>query len=476
SASDTASLSVFVINDAPALTPGAPVLPAITEDDTGHASQAVGLLVAGRIADADASALTGVAVIGQSPGSGSWQYSLDGGATWAAVGSVSDGSALLLRATDRVRYLPDGSGADSASLGFLAWDQTAGTAGQRVDSSVRGGSSAFSAASDSASVSVAAVNDAPVLVPWSPALPPLSEDDTASTGQSVAALLGGSVSDADAGALQGIALVEADAAAGSWQYSLDGGASWLALGSVAEDDALLLRPADRLRFVPDGLDATSATLRYRAWDQTAGSADSRADTGAAGGSSAFSSASDIAAVAVTAVNDAPVLTPAAPVLPPITEDAGLHAGLTVAALLGGSVSDVDAGALQGVAVTGLVPGNGRWQYSINHGASWVDMGAVSDNAALLLRATDVLRLVPDGIDADSAQITYRAWDQSTGVAGGTGDTSVNGGSTAFSVATDTAFLAITAVNDAPVLAAGTTALSPIDEDQLNPPGQTVASF
>ena len=39
------------------------------------------------------------------------------------------------------------------------------------------------------------------------------------------------------------------------------------------------------------------------------------------------------------------------------------------------------------------------------------MGAVSDADALLLRATDSVRFVPDGLNADSGSITYRAWDQ-----------------------------------------------------------------
>ena len=53
---------------------------------------------------------------------------------------------------------------------------------------------------------------------------------------------------------------------------------------------------------------------------------------------------------------------------------------------------------------------------------------------------------------DSASFTFRAWDQSSGSAGALADTSVNGGQTPFSTATDSASITVTSVNDAPVLA------------------------
>ncbi len=59
-------------------------------------------------------------------------------------------------------------------------------------------------------------------------------------------------------------------------------------------------------------------------------------------------------------------------------------------------------------------------------------------------------------------ITLRAWDQTSGTAGNQVDTSVNGGTTTFSSATDTANLTVTAVNDAPVFTS--TAVETVDED------------
>ena len=61
-----------------------------------------------------------------------------------------------------------------------------------------------------------------------------------------------------------------------------------------------------------------------------------------------------------------------------------------------------AGAVEGIAVTALVSGNGTWEYSTDGGGSWNDVGAVSNASALLLRANDRLRFVPDGLNADVA--------------------------------------------------------------------------
>ena len=46
-------------------------------------------------------------------------------------------------------------------------------------------------------------------------------------------------------------------------------------------------------------------------------------------------------------------------------------GQTVSSLLGASMTDVDTGAAEGIAVTGVVSGNGGWEYSTDGGATWV---------------------------------------------------------------------------------------------------------
>ena len=79
------------------------------------------------------------------------------------------------------------------------------------------------------------------------------------------------VSDVDSGALLGIAVTTADTTNGAWWYSTDDGASWNALGAVANNNARLLA-ADantRLYFQPNAnYQGTMATaIAFRAWDQ-----------------------------------------------------------------------------------------------------------------------------------------------------------------------------------------------------------------
>ena len=168
------------------------------------------------------------------------------------------------------------------------------------------------------------------------------------------------------------------------------------------------------------------------------------------------------------VNDAPVLAPIGPTLTAITEDQTTNAtdpGQTVSSFIGASISDVDAGAVKGIAITGLTSTNGAWQYSINGGTTWTAIGAVSNSTALLLDASDKIRFLPDGNNGGTDTITYRAWDETAGTHGTTADTSTNGGTSAFSTATDTAHLTVTSVNDAPVITSGA-AVARVSEEGL----------
>jgi plastocyanin len=172
-------------------------------------------------------------------------------------------------------------------------------------------------------------------------------------------------------------------------------------------------------------------------------------------------------VVATAINDAPVLNPSlGQSLTTITEknitDLA-NPGNTVASILGLAVTDVDFAPLQGIAITGTTItgyGLGQWQFSVNGGATWTAFGtgtafgAVSDSSALLLRATDLVRFLPDAKNGNVAAITYRAWDQTGASFGSQGtkfNASVNGGTSPFSLATATGAITVQDVNDPPVL-------------------------
>src|SRR5262249_16352849 len=154
----------------------------------------------------------------------------------------------------------------------------------------------------------------------------------------------------------------------------------------------------RLRFLPLTDFVGDVTITYHAWDRTRGSAGSRANLalpGVLGGETAFSAAAETAKLTVLPVNDRPVLN-TAPLtfLPSILPGDADPAGTTVGQLLGSSVTDVDAGAAQGIAVTLAVssPKTGKWQF--NHGGLWSDVGKIPRNQALLLEPADGIRFVP----------------------------------------------------------------------------------
>ncbi|HEY2411618.1 MAG TPA: tandem-95 repeat protein, partial [Pirellulaceae bacterium] len=343
------------------------------------------------------------------------------------------------------------------SVTFRAWDQTSGSAGTTVDVSTNGGTTAYSTATATSNITVTSVNDAPVLA-GANNFTTISEDQTSNTGDLVSTLISGQVSDVDSGAVNGIAMTGLTSGTGTWQYSTDNGSTWTAVGSVSDSSALLLRSSDKLRLIPDGQNATSGSVTFRAWDQTSGSNGTTVDVSANGGTTAYSTATATSNITVTSVNDAPVLA-GANNFTTISEDQTANGGDLISTLIGGQVSDVDSGAVNGIAVTGLTSGTGTWQYSTDNGSTWTAVGSVSDSSALLLRSTDKLRLVPDGQNATTGSVTFRAWDQTSGSAGTNVDVSTNGGTTAYSTATATSNITVTAVNDAPVVTAPAAAVT-----------------
>ena len=337
-----------------------------------------------------------------------------------------------------------------------------GTANGGVDTS----------AAQTFTVTITAANDAPVLDnAGNMALATILEDAVTNAGTLITDLIasagGDRITDVDSGALEGIAVTAADVANGAWEYSTNGGTDWLPLGSVSATSARLLA-ADtntRVRFVPAlNFNGTIANgITFRAWDRTTGTSGGTADSSTNGGTTAFSTATETATITLTPVNDAPVLDNAGNmVLGTILEDAVANNGTLISDLVasagGDRIADVDAGAVEGIAVTAADTANGSWQYSTNDGSSWNALGSVSaTNARLLAADTQTrVRLVPNLNFNGSigSAITFRAWDRTSGSNGGTADPSTNGGTTAFSTATETAAITVTAVNDVPSFTKG----------------------
>jgi hypothetical protein len=129
----------IVINDlnvAPVLS-GANDLTSIAEDAFTNSGTLVSDLIAGWVADGDPGAVTGIAVVGVDNTNGTWEFSLDGGATWTAFGAPDVTAARLLAADANtfVRFVPnaDWNGTVANGITFHAWDQTSGAHGDTVD-------------------------------------------------------------------------------------------------------------------------------------------------------------------------------------------------------------------------------------------------------------------------------------------------------------------------------------------------------
>lgn len=175
------------------------------------------------------------------------------------------------------------------------------------------------------------------------------------------------------------------------------------------------------------------------------------DLGNTGG--AARSDTDNLVVNVSFVNVAPVLNGALN-LADTFEDAAADAGTAVSALILGQITDDNnPGALAGIAVIGADNTNGVWQFSLNGGQDWTSFGSPAfDNARLL--ADDGPNRVrffaaPNWNGTVINGLTFRAWDQTSGVSGGSADTSTNGNTSAFSTAAQSSNVTVTAVNDAP---------------------------
>ncbi len=241
------------------------------------------------------------------------------------------------------------------------------------------------------------------------------------------------------------------------------GTNSMTLAGGEADLNIFLDNTSNILFTTDANDTTAATLTVTPNDGT------------------VNGTSDTVTINITPANDAPVLdTGQSPVLTAIDEDAGdddgsaadgdddgsnnaNNPGTSVAAMVvNGSITDVDGGAVEAIAVTQVDNTNGVWQYSTDNGTSWnnfsgttgssVDLTATARllDGSLSGASTQLVRFVPDVNYSGTATITFHAWDKSSGSAGSTADASSTGNATPFSSASDTASVTINAVNDAPV--------------------------
>lgn len=278
------------------------------------------------------------------------------------------------------------------------------------------------------------------------------------------------ISDPDGGALLGIAVTAVNTS-NCIQVSYYNGSAWTAISSVSTTSALLL-PADgtyRIYCQPTAnfSGSISDAITFQAWDRTSGAAGDLADATINGGSTAFSSASDVVTLYVTPQNDAPILddsrTPnLSSMYYPASAPSG-QVGSSVVDLVnfaipaGGldNVSDADSSASLGMAITASDTATGTLYFSIDGGSTWTSASSLSESNALLLSAVPLNRLYFDPgttfVGRVATALTFRAWDTTSRTSGNYVNITSTGGTTAFSSTTDTISLTVIQINSAPVL-------------------------
>jgi len=505
--SDTAVLSVTSLGDAPTLKPAADlVLAPIVENPTSNPGSSViaMLLSSTSLAHANVETLHapgsqfGIAVTGltqtASPtANGQWQFKIGGGA-WTNFPVVSTSNAQLLAASDLVRFVPNLNFNDlptavlplrgEPTLTFVGWDQTFdfgagnGTGSVDLDGSVvnlntigQGSSTPFSLVSDTASLVVQPVNNAPTIsVPAgtvhivNPALP------------SVTSLPAVTVDDVD---------IEQGEGNGKVQVEIK--ASEATVGGFQQLGAVTVGTTTGLTFT-SGMGSGTADVQFQGlladvntalatltftndshFDGSANLAFTVSDLGNFPGPGALTAGGTMNLTG-TAIHQAPQLGAGPTALPNLLENVppsdSAPAGTTVNTLLAaiGASFDTASGGVSGIAITGLTgpdaSGIQGWQYSLN-GTTWTSIGSASTASALLLSGGDYVRFWPDpGFVSDNGAnkvtLTFVAWDQTpngpTGAVGGRVDLSgagATGGNTAYSGTSATATESVLLVNQPP---------------------------
>lgn len=398
----TAFLDILPVNDRPTLTTGELIaLPSVAPDESDPEGATVENLFGDLISDVDGPA-AGVVLTGASSPGGTWQY--DAGDGWTNVGVLGRNRAVALGLDAKLRFLP-GTQKGKATLTVKAWDQSTAAVDHIV---TRTTDNSFS--TQSASLQILIGPSRPQVAGTPADFPSLNEDPITNLGTPVGNLIAPlSWTDADvvppARVIKGIAVTGTTGAFGVWQFK--SGSSWIDIGNVSQANALLLDDKSRIRFVPKPGESGTATLRFLAWDRSAGQVGNRADT-TSGAIEAFGASEFSVNLEVLPVNDRPVLdTTGTPIFPAIAGSTG-ETITTVAALLGDAVTD--DGPFEGIAVTGFNSAAGVWSY--DDGTGFKPIPSVSEQSVLLLPASTPLRWTAN--DAGTASLTYRAWDGAGG--------------------------------------------------------------
>src|SRR6476661_8716653 len=435
--SDTATINITAVNDAPVATI-TPTSYSATEQTSLNLKN-TGLSISD--VDAGSSSVSATLSVTEgalnvAAGTSGAVVSNSGTSSVTITGTVAQINALLsTNATSTVSYIDNTDAPGASATLTLNVNDNGNTGGGALQSS------------DTATINITAVNDAPVAT-----ITPTSYSATEQTSLNLKNT-GLSISDVDAGSSSVSATLSVtegalNVAAGTSGavVSNSGTSSVTITGTVAQINALLSTNATSTVSYIDNTDApgASATLTLNV-----------NDNGNTGGGALQSS--DTATINITAVNDAPVAT-ITPTSYSATEQTSLNLKNT-----GLSISDVDAGS-NSVSVTlsvtegalNVAAGTSGAAVS-NSGTSSVTItGTVAQiNALLSTNATSTVSYI-DNTDAPGASATLTLNVNDNGNTGGGALQS-----------SDTATINITAVNDAPVATITPTSYSATEQTSLN---------
>ncbi|MFO7033127.1 hypothetical protein B9T07_25595, partial [Limnospira fusiformis CCALA 023] len=135
------------------------------------------------------------------------------------------------------------------------------------------------------------------------------------------------------------AIYEAHSSNGTWQYSTDGGATWVDFPVVSETNALLLDGSSQVRFVPNPDYRGEATYNFRAWDQSDRlSVGTTADVSTNGGTTAYSGETATATITINPVKQAPILSQTEFTLTAVNQGTTDHTGDNLGTIIGDSIT------------------------------------------------------------------------------------------------------------------------------------------
>ncbi len=295
---DSKSIAVTVTNVPDAPLTGAATLAAVNEDTLSPAGASISSLLTAYF-DADTNLLAGIAVSANTADpttQGRWQYSLNSGATWSNIGTVSPSSALLLSASSLLRFTPVANyGGTPPSIAIHAADNSGSrsytaSSGSRQTLNLSPAASDFDAVGNTLSTNIIAVDD-PFVVVNSKILG-APEGDTALLTSSIL-----SITDAEANPSEIVYTILASGTSlnqGIFQKDTTGTGAWTLMGTSSTFTQANIN-SGRIRYVHNGDEPTPSTPETLAYSVT----DLKNGSG--------TSANRVLTIEVTPVNDRPAL-------------------------------------------------------------------------------------------------------------------------------------------------------------------------